>query len=162
MNISLLTNNTESGELANTGNNLTNVPNNNELEIDIGDVAKKALASLVLSITNSVLTITVIATKLTGFAIIPSMAIGWLTKPLHSANAALAEHAFSPLKEWTKILKDENRRIIETDKIITIRDSKLIFYPNNYNKQALDSLKVIVAPISLSFSTINAVLGGSN
>lgn len=129
-----------------------------EMEVDVGDVAKKTLTSLALAVTNSILTITVGVTKLTGFAIIPSMAIGWITKPLHEANVALAKHAFTPFREWTNLLGKENKRIIETDKILEIKKQKLIFYPGAYIEQARDSLKIIAAPVSVALSTTIAAI----
>lgn len=132
--------------------------NISKMEVDVGDVVKKALASLALAITNSALTITVAVTKLTGILILPSFVLGKLTKPLHEANVALAKHAFTPFRSWTEALSKENQRIIETDKVIEIRNKKLMFYPEAYKKQALDSLKPIMAPISFTFSIANAAL----
>ena len=122
-----------------------------QTEIDVCLVALQALASLALIITNSVLSISVGVMKLTAFTILPSLMLGHLTKPLHAANVALARHAFAPFRNWTTTLSEENTRIIESDIVLKPRgDGKLIFYPNNYKKQALDSLKIISAPISLS------------
>lgn len=134
------------------------ISNTGKKEIDVGDVAKKTFASLVTAMTNSILTITVGVTKLTGFAILPSVALGWITKPLHAVNVALAKHAFNPFKKWAAGLGKENKRIIETDKMIEIRNKKLMFYPEAYKIQALDSVKIIAAPITLTLSvTIAAV-----
>src|SRR3990167_397028 len=85
-------------------------------KIDVGKVALKILASMALAVTNSILTITVSAMKLTGFTIVTSLSIGYLTKPLHACNKILAKHAFTPFKKWSEMLGNENERIIETDK----------------------------------------------
>jgi len=128
------------------------------LEIDVGDVAKKAFCSLALIFTNSILTVSVGAMKLTGFTIITSLVLGWITKPLHSLNTSLATHAYAPFQQWAEALSNENIRIIHTDKVLGIVNKRLKFYPQNYINHAHDSFKAAVAPISVALSITNAVL----
>lgn len=127
-------------------------------KVDIGEFALKILASITLTVTNSILTVTVSAMKLTGFTIVTSVALGYLTKPLHDCNKILAKHAFTPFKEWSEMLGNENKRIIETDKVISIENNRAYFNTENYKKQAIDSFKAVVAPISLALSLTNAAL----
>lgn len=143
--------------ISNQGPNLI-ASKNTRIEVDVGAVAKKALASAALTFTNSVLTIAVAVTKLTGFLIIPSFVLGKLSEPLHKANVALSEHAFTPFRRWTEVLSKENKRIMETDKVIEFTNKKLMFYPEAYKKQAHDSVKAALAPVSLALSVTNAAL----
>jgi hypothetical protein len=113
---------------------------------------------MALTVTNSILTITVSAMKLTGFTIVTSLALGHLTKPFHACNKIFAKHAFTPFKNWSEMLGKENERIIETDKVISIENKKIYFHPKNYKKHAFDSFKAVVAPISLTLSITNAAL----
>lgn len=132
--------------------------NTNRVEIVIRDVAKKIIPSISLAITNSFLTIMVGVSKLTGFAILPSFAIGQATKRLHEANIKFARHAFTPLSDWAIMLGKENKRIIETDKVIEISKEKITFYPDSYKKQALDSLRFAMVPVSVGLSAAIAVV----
>ncbi len=120
----------------------------------VTSVAKKSLATLVLIFTNSILSISVGLMKLTGFTIISSIAIGMSTKGLHSANLSFSKYAYAPFQQWAKALSDENTRIIQTDKVLSIRNGALFFNPENYKKQVIDSLKAIIAPISLASSAV--------
>jgi uncharacterized membrane protein YfbV (UPF0208 family) len=132
------------------------VENSNKVEIVITDMAKKVFPSLALIYTNTFLSLMVGVSKLTGFAIFPSYIIGHATKSLHQANISLAKHAFTPLKDWAVKLGDENKRIIETDKVIDIIKEKITFYPTAYKKQAEDSLKIALVPISLGLNAFAA------
>ncbi len=127
-------------------------------KVDIGEFALKILASMALTVTNSILTITVTAMKLTDFTIITSFALGHLTKPLHAFNKILTKHAFTPFKKWSEMLGNENERIIEADKVISIENKKVYFDTENYKKHAKDSFKAVLAPISLALSLTNATL----
>ena len=129
-----------------------------ETEINVGEVASRALASFVLLFTNSILSITVGVSKLTGFTILPTLILGHLTKKLHSANTTLAKHAFTPFKAWAEMLNKENIEMIDTYKVVSIMDKKLFFNPKNYAKQALESFKPVIAPISAALLVANAVL----
>lgn len=126
-------------------------------EIDVGEVAFKALASLALALTNSVLSVSILAMKLTQFTLVPTLTMGWLTNLLHKYNTALAQHAYTPFKTWARALGSENTRMIETEKVLDILHGRLKFYPENYKKQALDSLRLAMAPVSAALHAITAV-----
>lgn len=127
-------------------------------DVDVGEIAKKVFASLALTVTNILLTVTVSVMKLTGFTIATSLILGHLSRPLHALNEKLSEHAFTPFKKWSEVLGNENKRIIETDKVIKIENKKLYFNTQNYVKAAKDSFKAVVAPISATLTVVNAAL----
>lgn len=129
-----------------------------QLKIAVCKVAQKILATIALTFTNSLLTITVSVMKLTGVTIITPLVLGWLTKPLHTANLALSKYAYTPFRIWAETLSEENTRIIETEKVIGFANNKILFYPRNYLKHSLDSVKAVLAPVSLTLSVANAVL----
>lgn len=136
-------------------------PATDENKIDVVEFALKVLGSTVLIVTNSILTVTVAAMKLTGFTVISSPLLGHLSRPLHAFNKRLADYSFKPFKEWSELLGNENRRIIETDKVISFENKGkkgLYFNPTNYVKSAKDSFKAIMAPISLGLSLTSGVL----
>lgn len=127
-------------------------------KVDVGAFALKIMTSMALIVTNSILTVTVSAMKLTGFTIVTSLTLGYLTKPLHACNKILTKQAFAPFKEWSEMLGNENKRILETDKVISVENRKIYFDKENYKKYAIDSFKAVVAPVSLALSLANAAL----
>lgn len=127
-------------------------------EVDIGEFVKKVFASAVLAVTNTLLTATISVMKLTRFTIVTSLVLGHLSRPLHALNKALVKHTFTDFKQWSKVLGDENKRIIETEKVIRIENKKLYFNVRNYINGVKDSGKALIAPISVALSVANAVL----
>jgi hypothetical protein len=127
------------------------------MDIDIGQVASKALASLALLCTNSILSVTVGVSKLSGFAVLPTIALTHLTKNLHAANTILAEHAYTPLQNWSKILEEANTDMIDT-KVLYIQNERLFFHTSGYCKYAKPMKELLLTSLAVSLWAAAQVL----
>lgn len=125
---------------------------------EIGKGAKLGCISGALVLTNSILTIAIGTLKLTGFTIITPLVIKCLTTHLHRANVALAKSGPGLLKHWAELLHDEHTRITEIEKVVWLQQGRPFFSWKNYKVRLHDSLKAIIAPVSLTFTALNAVL----
>ena len=137
--------------------NAHNQSNIQNMDIDIGQVASKTLASLALLCTNSILSVTVGVSKLSGFAVLPTIALTHLTKNLHAANTILAEHAYEPLKDWAKILEEANTDMIDT-KVLYIKNKRLYFSPEAYCKYAQPMKDLLITSLAVSLWAAAQVL----
>lgn len=137
-------------------------PVNDDNAVDLIELAQKTVGSVFLVFTNLLLSLEVGFVKLTGFTLIP-LALAPLTKPLHELNASFAkEYGFEPMRNWAEAIDKENTRIADVDNVFYVKvvngEGRPMFNLENYKKQAWDSFKAVVAPISGALIVISALV----
>ena len=128
-----------------------------ETDIDIMQVASKVFASGVLLVTNSILSVTVGVSKLTGFTILPTIILTNLTSKLYSGNTMLAQHGCTPLKKWAEYLEQVNAEMRDTH-VLYIKDKKPYFSTQGYSKYAKPMKELLLSSLALSLWATSQVL----
>lgn len=143
------------------------------LEINIRNVAKDALNGLVeatkfaktllisavVVLTNTVLTATLYAAKLTGCTVITALGIGVVNMYLMNLNTELAKHAWTPLKDWASKIESENTHMLTTAaSVFSVSNWTIKINCSKWAELFKESGKAAIAPTSAG---LNVVVAGA-